>query len=367
MNNSSFPYHKHNVNKNDFDAAMQDIGAENYQKASGRNNLEQFFIKYGEKINTSSNAYRPCPLCGATAAVLFGMKYNIPIVDCPCGFRYAGSIEQERIDQHSLFNTKMDDEHVKFINSDTYIHYTQLRSAYELQLIEKTINDRDELRYEREKKAWLDERTQARPDENEPSVEPLKILDVGCGTGIFLDVAAQRGWHVTGVEPNRRAWEIASQKHKHVSCNWFTPEELKKPFDIVTLLDVLEHIQDPVHFLVSVRKVIKDNGFLFIQVPNTWSLACQLRGLEDNIYNGLIHFNYFSPQSLEAVCKKASFSVVHKDSILSELSIVRQHTSAECAKHLQNLDSLSKEAAAEKIHNALMGYKILFVCKKATT
>lgn len=95
------------------------------------------------------------------------------------------------------------------------------------------------------------------------------LLDVGCGTGDFLQIAQDNNWIVTGIEPNEQARSIANKKTKDVVFN--TDQLLKfkeNSFDIITLWHVLEHLPDVENQIKVFKKLLKSNGTLIIAVPN---------------------------------------------------------------------------------------------------
>ena len=84
------------------------------------------------------------------------------------------------------------------------------------------------------------------------------LLDVGAATGFFLDLARRRGWKTCGVEPSKYASLVASQKNLTVHCGVL--EELNLPdasFDVVTMWDVIEHVNDPSESLKAACRLLR--------------------------------------------------------------------------------------------------------------
>ncbi|MCR8667232.1 class I SAM-dependent methyltransferase [Aestuariibaculum sp. M13] len=104
---------------------------------------------------------------------------------------------------------------------------------------------------------------------NSFSSESKTILDIGCGTGDFLQTAQKNGWTVFGIEPNKEARGVANQK-THDSV--FDVDQLSKfenySFDVITLWHVLEHLSDLEDQISNFKKLLKPNGTLVIAVPN---------------------------------------------------------------------------------------------------
>jgi len=96
-----------------------------------------------------------------------------------------------------------------------------------------------------------------------------KILDVGCGTGGNLEFLGEYG-EVTGVDPSETALEIASKKMKGTVVRGSLPDQLpfsRESFDLITLLDVLEHVENDDRALTAIASLLKPGGFLCLTVP----------------------------------------------------------------------------------------------------
>jgi SAM-dependent methyltransferase len=130
------------------------------------------------------------------------------------------------------------------------------------------------------------------------ALEPYrgKLLDVGCSIGLFLHLAQERGWDVTGLEPAPRAREHARQvyglevRDQTLEGTAFPAES----FDAVALLSVLEHATEPLALLRECARVLRPGGALYVIVPNVESLACNVLGAEARTFDGRNHLVYFS-------------------------------------------------------------------------
>ncbi len=107
------------------------------------------------------------------------------------------------------------------------------------------------------------------------------VIDVGCGVGSFAHACAARGIRIVGVEPDRiglgagpTAISIARKRLGPGRVVAAAGEHL--PFrgasaDVVTLLDVLEHVQDPLEVLCECLRVVRPGGVVYVESPNYWS------------------------------------------------------------------------------------------------
>ncbi len=157
------------------------------------------------------------------------------------------------------------------------------------------------------RKAKLGSRFRDRVREIEEYKNGGSILDVGCSTGMFLDVMKENAkykWEYYGVDINKRSIAFAKKHTKQCSFNIGTVISLaqrKKQFDVVTCFDVLEHDPELAKTLKSIYKLLKPGGLLVVQSPNYKSIMAYLCG--DNwdwwsLPDHIIHFTYESYTNL---------------------------------------------------------------------
>ena len=149
-----------------------------------------------------------------------------------------------------------------------------------------------------------------------------RLLDVGCATGVFLDMMRKKGWDVEGLEISD---ELASYARKAFSLNVhvkdLTREKLNtEPFHVITLFDVIEHIPDPNQMISACKDLIVDDGVLLLRTPTEEGL---LRDIAKVIYRMSLskaefpmlwfysfeHIHSFSLKTLSAILKKHGFSI----------------------------------------------------------
>lgn len=137
------------------------------------------------------------------------------------------------------------------------------------------------------------------------------LLDVGCGVGLLLDVARQRGYRVAGVEISPYAADIARQRYRlEVSTGTLQGRKFEdNTFDVVIMNHVIEHVPDPLVVLAEIRRILKPAGALAIGVPNFSSI---FRHALRSRWPSLLpeqHLWHFSPSTLEKLLAKAEFRV----------------------------------------------------------
>jgi glycosyltransferase involved in cell wall biosynthesis/2-polyprenyl-3-methyl-5-hydroxy-6-metoxy-1,4-benzoquinol methylase len=142
-------------------------------------------------------------------------------------------------------------------------------------------------------------------------VSDNRLLEIGSNVGLFLDVATRRGWQARGIEPSKWAVELG-RSQLDVNIRQGTVEELDEPpssVDVIVMLDVLEHLVDPLQALRRLRPALNEQGLLVLSTVN-------LSGVHARLRNGnwpwfiRSHLHYFSPQTLHAMLNLAGFRMV---------------------------------------------------------
>lgn len=135
-----------------------------------------------------------------------------------------------------------------------------------------------------------------------------RILDVGCSSALFLatlrDYLDFRTTHGVEISDTVREFVV-----KNLNLDIFDSIENapKEYYDIVTMFDVIEHVNEPVEFLITV-KVLKPSGKLIILTPNHDSLLRILTGKRWLWYITPAHLHFFTPQSLDISLEKSGFN-----------------------------------------------------------
>jgi len=140
----------------------------------------------------------------------------------------------------------------------------------------------------------------------------MKLLDIGCGTGYFLNHMAQHGYQVAGIEVDKDARTYASTHFGlHVEgADVVNTENRTDTYDIITLWHVLEHLYDAPTYLKWIEKALKPDGLLVIAVPNHASLDAAEYGTQWAAYDPPRHLWHFKPGVLDAYIKPFGLSVV---------------------------------------------------------
>jgi SAM-dependent methyltransferase len=157
-----------------------------------------------------------------------------------------------------------------------------------------------------------------------------RVLDVGCGDGTIAHLLSRTGATIDGIEPVKASAEQAEQKLRYVSRGTLgealIDPKLGRDYDVVLLLDVLEHFVDPAEALTQASTFLSSVGSLFAMIPNSahWSFRRKiLRG--DWSYDrwGLFdrtHLRFFDIRTATALCDNSDLTLLRRACIPAEES-----------------------------------------------
>ncbi|MCX5704057.1 MAG: class I SAM-dependent methyltransferase [Candidatus Omnitrophica bacterium] len=138
-----------------------------------------------------------------------------------------------------------------------------------------------------------------------------KLLDIGCGSGRFLSLMQKQGFDVWGCELNLNSKDFAPKFldgrifYKELSkCNLAS-----KSFDVVLMIQSLEHVNQLDELVIEIRRVIKDNGIVFIYVPNMEFFEFRLFGAYYYNLEAPRHLYCFTRRSISNLLSRHGFKV----------------------------------------------------------
>ncbi|MFM7217489.1 MAG: class I SAM-dependent methyltransferase [Bacteroidota bacterium] len=143
-----------------------------------------------------------------------------------------------------------------------------------------------------------------------PSKHSLRLLDVGCGTGEFLNGAKKAGWEVAGVEPSPDAANQAKNNYSLPVYEEAWLENTAEKFDVITLWHVLEHVHDLDVRLKQLNRLLDDKGLLVIAVPNYTSADANEFDACWAAWDVPRHLYHFSPESMKKLLGNYGFKHV---------------------------------------------------------
>lgn len=188
---------------------------------------------------------------------------------------------------------------------DLQAYYPESYSPYELMIDEER---RPWTRWQRRYGMWKRLRLIGRYQ------RPGRLLDVGAGTGIFLAEARRAGWDVTGVEPSPAAIQRAAGR----LASAITPgrfDQIESPpstFDVITLWNVLEHLEQPLDDLKRAARLLRPGGLLVLSVPNLGAWEAKVFGRDWIGWDVPRHLYLFPGRVLAAMLSTAGFEMLER-------------------------------------------------------
>lgn len=141
-----------------------------------------------------------------------------------------------------------------------------------------------------------------------------KLLDIGCGPGFFLDMAKKEGWDTSGVEYSAFASDYANRELGLKVFSGELQEDTfgEKSFDVITMWHVLEHSKKPGVLLGLASSLLRDDGLLALEVPNSGSFILTLLKGKWDLLAPKEHLFYFTPRTLELFFNSAGLKIVDR-------------------------------------------------------
>jgi 2-polyprenyl-3-methyl-5-hydroxy-6-metoxy-1,4-benzoquinol methylase len=144
------------------------------------------------------------------------------------------------------------------------------------------------------------------------------LLDVGCSAGFFLKAARDRGWETCGVEMSADTAALARERHglRVITGALEEAELAASSFDVVTMWDVIEHLEDPRRALLEVSRVLKRGGLLALATPNLDGLFPRLSLRASGITGTWPHpepphhLFQFSKRTIRALLEQTGFEIL---------------------------------------------------------
>ena len=135
-----------------------------------------------------------------------------------------------------------------------------------------------------------------------------RLLDVGCGLGFSLLAASARGFVATGLDPLAPA-NPATLPGRVIRRGTLEDTTLDEPFDIITMVDAIEHVRDPARTIQGARANLTKNGILVLATNDVESLGQRIMGHRWTHFHRA-HLWFFSPKTLHDVVRDNGFEVL---------------------------------------------------------
>jgi 2-polyprenyl-3-methyl-5-hydroxy-6-metoxy-1,4-benzoquinol methylase len=141
----------------------------------------------------------------------------------------------------------------------------------------------------------------------------LKLLEIGCGLGFFLDVASDYDFQVLGTEFNEYAIEFIKKNYGFEVKKGELKREMfaKNTFNVVAMFDVIEHLRNAFTTIEIIHDILTPQGMLILTTMDSKSLVSRLLGkrLED-FRRTREHLLFFSRETITKILKQYGFEVI---------------------------------------------------------
>ena len=215
---------------------------------------------------------------------------ELPVFQCKkCNFYVTGESEKEVVEKTKLIYNR--------------IHWGENNSWDAKTAINNNYTD---IKSQSKRRHWVSQYKYCKPYlENKKN-----ILEIGSGQGQAAYWFEKEGFLVTAIEPDEHNVKLINKKLNNGRCivGFAEDYEITEKFDIIWMSHVLEHLRKPLQFFENIRKNMKAEGIILIEVPN-----CEHDSMLNSSIFLLPHTFHFSKNSLINLAKKGGFSVVKCD------------------------------------------------------
>ena len=279
---------------------------------------------------------KKCPICKSTKTKLFIKRFCLQVYKCEnCTVGYLSP----RIKYNKAIELYSNEKsNVPIYSSKLNIRMDNIKFKYGLSLV------------------------------NALGSEKKRCLDLGTGRGVFLNVAKELGWQECyGVDANKNWSKIFTEKKgiTLIDSTWesLNKTKFKKPFELISMWDALEHTYDLDYLMNFVSKNLKKNGYFMVFIPNFDSLATKLMRNLSPTFNWK-HTLHFNEESLKIMSKKYNLKCVHFETAVSEIDNIKSYLSGKWPYDgYGDPENNFKFITPEFLHQKKLGSRILALYK----
>lgn len=141
--------------------------------------------------------------------------------------------------------------------------------------------------------------------------DKLTLLDVGAGSGVLVEQAIKMGFNAEGIEPSRWLHGVAINHGLHVHQGILPHPNITGKYDVITVIDVIEHIGNPAEMLQLCKDLLNDNGIIVVVTPDAGSIMARVMRRKWWHYR-IAHIGYFTDSSLRRLCKNVQLDVLKR-------------------------------------------------------
>jgi len=151
---------------------------------------------------------------------------------------------------------------------------------------------------------------------------PEMLLDIGCGDGLLLELGQAVGIKCSGTEIRQ---SLCRQVRIKLGDSAILSPDISSispsTYDVVSILNVIEHLTDPQDMLIKIYRLLKPGGLVVIHAPNWGGLPARIQGKRWHQIEPFEHIYYFNAQTLSAMLNQAGFDSIERFSLITSSSI----------------------------------------------
>jgi len=153
---------------------------------------------------------------------------------------------------------------------------------------------------------------------------PKSLLDIGCGDGTLLEIARSTGIESVGTEISESLVELVRTHLGEQAILSVNLEDLpESSFDVVTMINVIEHVDNPAEFLKTTARLLKIDGILLVHTINIGGLPARLSGARWYQIEPFSHFYYFTEQTLQQLMQRSGLEPFGRFSLVISKGLKR--------------------------------------------
>jgi SAM-dependent methyltransferase len=232
-----------------------------------------------------------CPVCNSDQC-----HFALKVKDHSVSGEYFDIFECKRCSLRFTKDPPPDDKIARYYQSEDYISHSNTRKGFVNALYHLVRNRTLTNKYHL--------------FENTTGIKGGDHLDIGAGTGAFVQYMNLHGWKSTGIEPDEKARDRALAHH---DTTLLPAEEfdnfLPASFNAISMWHVLEHVHDLHSYLHRIKELLKPGGLVFIAVPNYTSYDAIKYKANWAAYDVPRHLYHFSPPSMRWLLRETGFQL----------------------------------------------------------
>jgi 2-polyprenyl-3-methyl-5-hydroxy-6-metoxy-1,4-benzoquinol methylase len=266
-----------------FDIDLYQLRSRNFHKDM-MSDRETVYAQFKECIRKESEFI--CPLCQGTNKKEYLSWEGYYLYECDnCG-AVAPNVDSEKIEKLNFHSSSLVEEDVKREILSTYEYRKSTFAAERLIYLQSLIP--------------------------EFGVGDDMVLDIGCGPGYFLSYLKDKGINGRGLEVNPFCVSFCNETGLNVA-DVQLEDEADETYSLITMFDVLEHLDKPVELFQIAKKKLRPGGYLLAYTPNIHSVSTHLMGGEHNMLAVFNHLCFYDNQSLKFLADKSGLEVTNCD------------------------------------------------------